>query len=326
MFRWLWLFVPVVLAGPGCAKLNSDFTAASEGEGGSDATTAGLGTTSSASASDTKGSADSGLWTTEGTDGSDSTEGHGGSTEGHDDSTTHDTMNSTVGTDGSTGHGQTGTTGDPSCPIVHDPCDAFAEETCDEGICRPFGYDGEFVGVACVEQAGAGQPLSIGDSCAHACGDAWGEDGCPARSVCDPFSDNPTCIPLCSGDFPDYNCEVGTTCEVHDTPAGSFGLCRAECDLLLQDCPKGQTCIPGDINGTPSCVPVAGEGEQDDPCKFVNVCAPGFVCIPDEFVDCGSGGGCCTAICDLEEVDELCDGGLSCEPLVDGAGACQVPG
>lgn len=329
MFRWLWLFGPVVLAAPGCAKLNSDFSDA--GGGGGDATTAGLSSTSGVSASDTQASADGGQSTTmrgttePGTTHGDSTQGHDDSTAGHDDSTagdddgstTNPTMSSTVGTDASTG--------DPFfCPVVNEPCNAFAENSCGAGECRPYGFDEEFAGVACVEQPPAVQPLALGDLCSHTCPDFWGEDACPPRSICDPFSDAPTCVPLCGGSFPDYDCGEDMACEVHDVPGGSFGICGPECDLLLQDCPKGQTCVPDPGSGLPTCFPAGGKGEQDAYCEFVNDCAVGFACLDNEFVQCGAPFGCCTELCDLAE--EECPDGLACDPYVAGAGACQDPG
>ena len=330
MFRWLWLFVPVALAGPGCAKLNSDFAAG--GEGGGDATTAGFESTASAvSASDTQASADSGRSATtddRGTTFADSTAGDGdstaaydASTAGHDDegSTTDPTIGVTVGTDGSTG--------DPFfCPVVNEPCDAFAEDSCGAaGECRPYGFDGEFAGVACVEQPPAAQPLALGDTCSHTCPDFWGEDACPPRSICDPFSDAPTCVPLCGGSFPDYDCDEGMACEVHNVPSDSFGICRPECNLLLQDCPKGQTCVPDPKSGAPTCYPAPVDGpQQGEPCEFINACAVGYVCVPPGVADCDTGIGCCTALCEVDE-DE-CTDGLVCDPFAAGAGACQVPG
>lgn len=329
MFRWLWLFGPVVLAGLGCAKLNSDF--ADTGGGGGDATTAGLSSTSGAAGSDTQSSAEGGQSTTmrgttePGTTYGDSTEGHEDSTAGHEDgtageddgSTTDPTIGSTVGTDGSTG--------DPFvCPVVNEPCDAFAEESCGTGECRPYGFDGEFAGVACVEQPPAAQPLAIGEKCSHTCPDFWGEDACPPRSICDPFSDSPTCVPLCGGSVPDFDCDEGMACEVYDVPGGSFGICGPECGLLEQDCPDGQTCLPDPINGLPTCLPAASEGQQGAYCEFINDCAAGFVCLDNDFVQCDSLVGCCTALCEVDE-DE-CPGSLVCNPYAAGAGACQDPG
>ncbi len=324
MFRWLWLFGPVVLAAPGCAKLNSDFA---DADGSEDTTTAGKSTTSGVSGSDTHLSTGGGPSTTEpgttepgttepGTTHGDSTDEDDESTEGDDDGST---MGSTAGTDGSTG--------DPTaCPAVYGPCNAFAEDSCDTGECRPYGLGGNLAGVACVEQPPTAQPLLLGDPCSHTCADFFGEDACPPRSICDPFSDAPTCVRLCGGSPPDYDCDEETPCQVHDTPNGTFGICAPECDLIDQDCPTGQTCLPNAEGDAPMCFPAPSEGgEQGLPCTVINGCDVGLVCLPSELIGCDE-PACCTALCDLESPKGVgCPDGLTCGPYVASAGACQLP-
>lgn len=312
------MLVLLALVVPGCVKLNAAFGAG----GGTDGATGTGSTTATTASSDTKASSGSGPSTTSSpgstagtTHDPPTTTHHGDTTAGDDDGSTTDPSVGTVGM-----------TGDPvSCPSVLGPCDAYADDPCALGECRPYGVDGDFGGVGCVEQAPAKMPLEPGAGCSHTCPDAWGQDACPDRSICDPFADNPRCVRLCGGDGPGYTCPGLQECEVHDVPGGSFGICRPQCSLLEQDCDGDQACIVDGKTGEPVCVP-GGVGEEGDPCAFVNECSAGLVCLTDSVVGCSGGSACCTSLCDLDEDIDECPGPLECQPYGAGVGACQLPG
>ncbi|MGH1341486.1 MAG: hypothetical protein ACRBN8_08045 [Nannocystales bacterium] len=216
-------------------------------------------------------------------------------------------------------------TGTEICFKVHGAdgdCDLYSAGTCLDGHCRPYGADEEFTGVACVEQPAEIQPLQRGDPCVHRCGGVLGADACPERSLCDPFSDLPTCVSFCDPDevFP---CEPGSYCFLYTAGVETFGLCHPNCNPLSDppDCPQGQTCVTGDLEDGFICVPsLPGAGQQGDPCAFLNECAVGLTCAGDGAADCEDSGPCCTPFCSVAAGD--CPEGEFCEEVALGVGIC----
>lgn len=88
---------------------------------------------------------------------------------------------------------------------------------------------------------------------------------------------------------------------------------RAACDLVRQDCPRGQACYPGGAEGT--CQPEGGTGVGGQ-CVEHGECDRGLVCVPV----LGAGGSFCRPICDLQSGG--CLGGGRCAPLTGRAGYC----
>lgn len=282
------LGVVVVLAASGCARRNPAFSGGDtdenpmQGSTSLDASTAGPATGESVSAG---------------------TESAGASSD------TEDPAPSTSGT-GATS--ETGMTDDPLlCVEVFAACDAYGEDTCPEGQrCRPWS-DGTSSGVACVAQLPAATPLALGDTCVHRCDEGYGVDDCPARSICDPHTDPPTCVPLCG---PMGTCDVGF-CEDED----AYGLCRdTDCDPLAQNCQPGQGCY---FDG--NCHPAGDSGLGGD-CGFINDCQAGLVCVVNTVADClAAGQSCCAQICDPK--DDTCGNGQSCIDTGEGVGVCATP-
>jgi hypothetical protein len=147
---------------------------------------------------------------------------------------------------------------------------------------------------------------------------------------------------MCTGDEANPICEdPDTSCAIAND--GAIVLCLPNCDPILQDCPEGQACYP--INEGWSCAPDAsGEmGVYGDPCEFINVCDPGFICLDASTVPmgeaCMGAAGCCTGVCDLADPmgDAQCEGaagGQTCQPWYEegqappgyeDVGACALP-
>jgi hypothetical protein len=83
------------------------------------------------------------------------------------------------------------------------------------------------------------------------------------------------------------------------------------CDLLQQDCPTGNSCVPqgAGATGTTACTPAGGLADQGEPCSSHEDCQDGLHCMLDR----------CTAFC-CPATDEPCLHG--CDLQVDyGAGA-----
>lgn|GEM_PF-2535470 len=231
------------------------------------------------------------------------------------DGNTSDEPSTTRATTSQTESSAGATTGDPGddtestiCLDVQGPCDAFGQDECaGDQRCRPWGSPGALQGVACVVQPSEDTPLERDDRCMHTCVGGLGVDNCPARTVCDPFTNEPACVGLCGrDDSGEPTCPDGRRCRVHSTDDGDFGLCRPQCDLLQPDCPSGLACYP--TAGTGLCIP-EGPIEPGDACSTDNDCGGGFVCTGTAIADCdGDASACCTALCDLaDENDSVCD-------------------
>ena len=98
-------------------------------------------------------------------------------------------------------------------------------------------------------------------------------------------------------------CPDGYQCNI----SSSTAICITSCDPLLQDCAEGQGCYW--VNSDFNCIPNAGNppGQTNEPCSYINDCAPGNACLtPSVFNDCAGVDGCCGAFCDVDQGDGPC--------------------
>ncbi len=275
-----------------------------------------------------------------------------GSTSGTPVTTTLDTNNDTnqmtTSADGSSGGDvDTGVIFlvDPDGGGVSFECDLFAQD-CPQGEkCMPWANDGGGAWNATRCSPIAPAPGQAGDECTVEGNGVSGIDDCDIGVMCwdvDPKTNMGTCVAMCTGDESNPICEdPDTSCAIAND--GAIILCLPNCDPLLQDCVDGQACYP--INDAWSCAPDAsGEtGVYGDPCEFINVCDPGYICLNAAAVPsgqaCEGAGGCCSGICDLSDPagDAQCEGaagGQTCQawyeegaapPGYEDVGACALP-
>lgn len=224
-------------------------------------------------------------------------------------------------------------------------CDLFAQD-CPEGDkCMPWASDGGTWNATRCSPI-SDNPGQDGDECTVEGNGASGIDDCDIGVMCwdvDPKTNIGTCVAMCTGDSANPICEdPDTTCSIAND--GAIVLCLPICDPLLQDCPDGQACYP--VADDWVCGPDAsGEtGVYGDPCEFINVCDPGYICLNPGAVPpgeaCEGAGGCCSGVCDLSDPagDAQCEGaagGQTCQawyeegaapPGYEDVGACALPG
>jgi len=201
-------------------------------------------------------------------------------------------------------------------------CDPYAMGSCRNGDCRPYGTYEELTGIACVEQPSGVEEVLLGDECEHECGGLLGSDGCPAASLCDPFSEEPICLQLCDPDG-NADCGPGSSCFLYAAGPDTFGLCRTGCNPLNEPsgCPNGQNCVAskGGFDCQPALDNPAGPGA---PCAALNECNATLMCSAFDSLDCG-GAGCCTPYCSVALDD--CGMGQHCHELDLGVGFCAPP-
>ncbi len=298
--RWLGgLFLCVSLAG--CVRISPAF-------GGDDTDTGGGGSaqptmTSGDSVGGTSGETAGNSGTSQG-----STVGSLSDSNGDED----DPHGSSETTDAATGSSDEGP--DPVDCVVEADCGP-GHVPCPEGfVCNAYTdpSSGDLRG-GCFEIG----PAQRGEACDDGCGDI--AKRCDEGLVCTSWRDAAICLDRCTG-----NKECGP--DVCDSPkglAGFVGACvaPASCDLLAQDCSKGDMCIPTDKGDATQCVPSAGDGTTGDSCEFSNQCAPSHICADAEL--CGD-NPCCLLLCDQQAKVPVC----SCDDLgiVDqpSAGVCTT--
>ena len=95
------------------------------------------------------------------------------------------------------------------------------------------------------------------------------------------------------------------------------------CDLLAQDCPAGQACVPGP--GASECVP-AGVAPAGTPCAEASSCAPRTVCVPDGASGTCRGLACAPSDCTVPAWVYVRLGDGSGAPLPNGVGICITEG
>ncbi|MCB9700726.1 MAG: hypothetical protein H6711_02410 [Myxococcales bacterium] len=200
------------------------------------------------------------------------------------------------------------------------------DNPCPEG--QKCTFDGDFSHTQCVPIDP--RPKGLGDACQNEGPLASGLDNCGDGLLCwnlDPDTGIGECVAFCA--FEGEYCPLDATSSCMWCQECALGVCVPGCDPLLQDCQNGAACLPS--NDAFTCIDLAMEGQQGDPCEYVNVCAPGLFCADASYVPGCEGNGCCTAFCDLQ--DPQCPDQTVCTPWYEGAppdlyadvGACVVP-
>ena len=230
------------------------------------------------------------------------------------------------------------------CPpdVIIAECDVW-DQDCPEGEkCAPWANDGgtSWNSLQCVPiQNDPGQP---GDPCTVEGSGVSGHDTCDVASMCwnvDPETNEGVCAAFCQGSESNPVCDDPTTsCVIAND--GVLILCLPNCDPLLQNCPDGQACYPGDTQFV--CVPDASGpdlGAYGDPCEFTNACDPGLLCVGAAAVPECTSAECCSEFCDLDapDPDSECQGqgaGQQClalfeegqaPPGAEAYGFCAIP-
>jgi hypothetical protein len=231
----------------------------------------------------------------------------------------------------------------PHCDPPSLECDVLSQDCPVGEKCMPWGSEGgAWDATRCVPVAP--DPDQPGEPCTVEGSPTSGVDSCDLGSMCWDVDDETlagTCVAMCTGTIEMPICEEeGTVCAINNDDV--LVLCLPACDPLAQDCSVGEGCYP--IQSVWACVPDASEGSgYGAPCAFVNVCAPGLVCVDSGAVPpgeaCEGEAGCCTEICDVADPagDMQCTGapgGQICEPWYDDGrapagledvGVCTLP-
>jgi hypothetical protein len=224
-----------------------------------------------------------------------------------------------------------------------DPCDIWDQDCPDGEKCMPWANDGgnAWNALTCAPiEADAGQP---GDPCTVEGSGVSGHDSCDTASMSwnvDPETGEGTCVAFCAGTRENPVCDdPETDCVIAND--GVLPLCLPSCDPLLQNCPDGQACYPGEDSFV--CVPDASGpdlGGYGDPCAYTNACDPGLLCAGAVAVPGCQSALCCTEFCDVSEADPdaQCQGqgdGQQClglfeegeiPPGAEDYGFCALPG
>ncbi len=131
------------------------------------------------------------------------------------------------------------------------------------------------------------------------------EGECSCEEICEA-----ACVPAC--DYSEDDVEFW---------CGSVNI--PTCDVLEQNCPEGEKCVPYAAGGEGSwneveCTEIIGQAGLGDACTYeggivpTDDCDAGLVCTSGEFLDQCEGEFCCTALCELD--DPAACAGL--EPLI----------
>jgi hypothetical protein len=206
-----------------------------------------------------------------------------------------------------------GTDTDPTGGALE--CDPFAQDCAPGEKCSAWADDGgsSWNATHCVPVDP--DPAQPGEPCVVRGSGVSGIDNCDVGVMCwnvDPFTLMGTCVALCTGSVDDPVCEDdAASCQISNDDA--LNLCLPMCHPLLDDCPAGEGCYPGDEAFHCSSDASGAAGAQGDECMFVNVCDPGLACIDGDFVGC-SDPACCSSFCDFTDPTACTDAGLFCIP------------
>lgn len=205
---------------------------------------------------------------------------------------------------------------------VVDECDVWKQD-CPEGQkCVPYASGGgTFDAHKCVPVApgagGAGEPCTVEGSSVS------GIDDCAKGLICWDVDGalHGTCVPQCAGSLGAPVCPACSSCVVANDAV--LTLCLPTCSPVLQDCPRGQHCIPWN-DGFLCVVDEAGEAAGVfAPCEYASACERGLWCGPPKHADeCDpKAPGCCLPFCDLAEPS--CPGEMQlCAPWFAEAPGC----
>jgi len=269
---------------------------------------------------------DGGATTTDETTGAATTTGTGTTAPGTE-------SESTAAPDTSSGGADTGGQGG-ECSIWEQDCPE-AEK------CVPWSLEDDLVPDdirCCPEVSNPGVP---GDECVVQ--DYFGSciDDCIEGSLCLDLDGDSlgVCQPFCRGSAEQPICEIDEGCFIY---FAGVPFCFPRCDPLVQDCPAGQGCYPGEeaVGGTDFlCMPTIGSAALGEYCWLLSNCDPGLICVtPEFFPGCDGLVGCCTTMCDTSEPDPCTaiDPALECvswyvggqqppSPNLANVGACVIP-
>lgn len=158
-----------------------------------------------------------------------------------------------------------------------------------------------------------------------------GQDQCPAGFACippTPDSSTGLCLELCTGDA-DCTAAFCTT-----PPDQQVPVCGGICDPLTPFCPELQACQRIRKSNFVCQYPRMNDtGTTAEGCDGVtdSGCAEGFVCETGGIIPGCADPSCCTALCDLADVDP-CQSPMLCgeipldpQPGLESVGACYVP-
>lgn len=256
-----------------------------------------------------------------------------------DGGTSTSTSSTTVATAGPTDGGANSTSdgaatsssddGDPTAPdtgsaIIDEPdmggwaCDVWAQD-CTTGFkCMACNDDGSSSWNSSCCTPIADEPKRPGEPCTVVGSGVSGVDDCELGAMCwdvDPVTLMGRCVAQCLGVEANPICaDPCLSCSIYAD--GWLQLCHADCDPLIQDCSRGEACVP--TGDSFVCAPdVSGdEGVIGDPCAFPNVCDPSLFCANQDAVPNCDSTGCCAPFCDLSVPDECAAllPGTSCVP------------
>ena len=218
-------------------------------------------------------------------------------------------------------------------------CDTFAQDCPDGEKCTPWANDGGNTWNTTKCTPVAPDPDQVGEPCTMEGSPVSGIDSCDVGVMCwnvDPDTLEGTCVELCGGtpDQPVCNTPM-SACAIN---SGAVQLCITTCDPLMSDCPDGELCVPSTSGSNFVCVADGsmGGGQAGETCEYINVCAPGHVCIDPSYVEsCQGGVGCCAPYCDITDPNVSCPGATEeCIPWYEqgmapagyeNVGVCAIP-
>ncbi len=219
----------------------------------------------------------------------------------------------------------------PDLPVHKYPCHPYQQDCPPGQKCIPWAptSPGSWTDTKCVDIIGDQAP---GEPCTAPDG-IVGVDDCALGSLCWPLDEagHGTCLLQCAGTSDQPICPLKTACGVAGD--GIFALCFANCEPLLQDCPRGESCLPTGQSFTCFHDASGEEGQANDPCESFDFCDPGLVCTDAASASnaCDQGfENCCQPFCEFPDgpcpnADQQC---LPLEPTPPGygdLGLCALP-
>ncbi len=225
-------------------------------------------------------------------------------------------------------------------------CILWEESDCGEGSkCMPYSIDDDGIPDQIQCCAAVDNPALDGDPCQVFDYNGSCLDDCAPGSMC--VLDNEDSMSGLCRSFCD---PAGSDCDSDQTCKAFFELfaevpnlptCMDRCNPLQQDCsPSSWHCIPDSPTESGQsgflCTPPPSTTPNGmfEPCALANQCEKGLVCVTDDRVPGCSFASCCTAFCDLDEGDSVCQDlhpdmecvdWMSPDPTWENVGACALP-
>lgn len=183
-----------------------------------------------------------------------------------------------------------------------------ALQDCPDGQkCVPYS-DGNWELSRCVPVSGSVQP---GEPCTVQGSHENATDDCELGAWCWTYDETPICVELCRGPGDVLRCDDEAQFDCHLYLQATIGFCLPNCNVLTQDCPGDDLCLPADdtfLCAPPSDMPgqlfasCAGGGTTS--------CAQGLWCMPAaSALECDQDASdCCEPFCNLNDPDSVCPG------------------